>query len=68
MEIVHNTRMLMSQLLSMIVQFHGDVFRFYFAIIYEVQQEKEREKKKKNENIPSSVFFIGIGEHIKKKT
>jgi hypothetical protein len=68
MEIVHNTRMLVSQLLSMIVQFHGDVFRFYFAIIYEVQQEKEREKKKKTRTYLARVFFIGIGEHIKKKT
>ncbi len=64
MEIVHNTRMLMSQLLSMIVQFHGDVFRFYFAIVYEVQQEKEREKKKKNENIPCLGFFLLVLENI----
>jgi hypothetical protein len=57
--------MFMSQLVSKLVQFHGDVFRSLFCHRIQGQKKRKRETKKK-ENIPCS-FFIGIEEHIKKK-
>jgi hypothetical protein len=59
---LHSIRIFMSQLVSIMVQFHGEVFRFLFCHrIQGKKKERKKERKKethKKENIPCPFLLV----------
>lgn len=49
--------MFMSQTVSMMVQFHGDVFHFLFCHQIQGEKEKKRALRGKKENVPCSFLY-----------